>query len=528
MARKELVGLQVKDFISENIHQELAQKFGPVFKAEIGAEAIESLLKNIDLEKEYEDIKVKMLTAKSQAKKKLSKKMKLVKHFLTNDTSPAWMILHRIMVLPPDLRPMLQLDGGRFAASDLNDLYRRLINRNNRLRKLIQIGAPEVILRNEKRMLQEAVEALIDNTARNGKQVMATSGAKRPLKSLTDSLKGKGGRFRQNLLGKRVDYSGRSVIIIGPNLSLHECGLPKEMALELFKPFLIGRIISKSEKGLLPEEYQCFNIHSARRLIESKKPVIYDILDEVIQDKYVLLNRAPTLHRLGFLAFKPVLIEGKAIQIHPMVCRGFNADFDGDQMAVHLPITIKGQEEARLLMSATKNLLKPANGKLVMGGAQDIHLGAFYLTSPRDLDADFVRTYGSTSEAMIAYQNNVININDLIKVRFNDKGIKGIVNTTVGRIIFNACFPADYPFINETITNKFYDRIVGNIFHDLGQVVLSEVLDKIKNTMFKYVTTSGISFSTSDLSEPVGKSEIIRETQERVTRIQKYYETWFT
>lgn len=523
MARKELLGLQIKQVINENIYQELAQKFGPVFKAEMGAEAIKTLLHGINLEQEYEEVKNRMTAARSQTKKKLSKKLKLIKHFLNNSTSPTWMILERIMVLPPDLRPMLQLEGGRFAASDLNDLYRRLINRNNRLRKLIQIGAPEVILRNEKRMLQEAVEALIDNTARNGKQVMATSGAKRPLKSLTDSLRGKGGRFRQNLLGKRVDYSGRSVIIIGPNLSLDECGLPKEMALELFKPFLIGRIISKSEKSLIPEEYQSFNIHSARRLIESRSPIVFDILDEVIKDKYVLLNRAPTLHRLGFLAFKPVLIEGKAIQIHPMVCRGFNADFDGDQMAVHLPITIKGQEEAKNLMTATRNLLRPANGKLIMAGHQDLHLGAYYLTVVMT-QPEKLRVYSNSSEAMIAYQNGVISINELIKVRFNEKGVKGILETTAGRIVFNACFPASYPYINDVVKKANYDSILGQIFHELGSEALSQTLDKIKQTVFQYVTSSGISISAFDFSKPAGKQDLILETQQKITQIQKLYE----
>lgn len=525
IAKKELINLKVKDVISENIHQELAQKFGPVFKAEIGAEAIKTLLESIDLEEELKITKDRMLTAKSQGQKKLSQKLKLIKHFIDNDTKPSWMIFTRIMVLPPDLRPMLQLEGGRFAASDLNDLYRRLINRNNRLRKLIQIGAPEVILRNEKRMLQEALEALIDNSSRNGKQVMATSGAKRPLKSLTDTLRGKNGRFRQNLLGKRVDYSGRSVIIIGPKLSLEECGLPKEMALELFKPFLIGRIISKSEKGMLPEEFQCYNIHSARRLIETKKPLIYDILDEVIKDKYVLLNRAPTLHRLGFLAFKPVLIEGKAIQIHPLVCRGFNADFDGDQMAVHLPITIKGQDEARDLMAATQNLLKPANGKLVMGGTQDIHLGAYYLTVilSEPGDKKNLRVFASESQAKVAYQMESIKVNELIKVRLTEKTKPGIYETTVGRIIFNECLPKEYPFINETVTKANYDKILGDIFHVLDQATLALTLDKVKDVIFKYVTNSGISISAMDLVKPEGKYALIDKTETQVTKIQKAY-----
>ena len=528
MARKELISLQVKDVITENIHQELALKFGPVFKAEIGAEAVETLLKNLDLDAEFETVKAKITASRSQAKKKLSKKLRLIKHFLSNNTDPAWMVLKSIMVLPPELRPMLQLDGGRFAASDLNDLYRRLINRNNRLRKLIQIGAPDVILRNEKRMLQEAVEALIDNTARNGKQVMASTGVKRALKSLTDSLKGKGGRFRQNLLGKRVDYSGRSVIIIGPNLALDECGLPKEMALELFKPFLIGRIIAKSEKGLLNEDQQAFNIHSARRLIESKIPLIYDILDEIIKDKYVLLNRAPTLHRLGFLAFKPILIEGKAIQIHPMVCRGFNADFDGDQMAVHVPITIKGQQEARDLMVATKNLLTPANGKLIMAGTEDIQLGVYYLSNPATKEPTPKQAFGNINAAKSAYQNNLIEIDEWIKVRFDGEfNQKGVIDTTVGRIILNQCLPNAFDYLNFTIDKSIYDKVLVKIFHQFGNDQLAKVLDKVKDTMFEFVTTSGISFSSGDLTIPSEKHALISETQARVTQIQKLYELGF-
>jgi DNA-directed RNA polymerase subunit beta' len=529
IARKELISLKVKDVINENIHQELAQKFGPVFTAEIGAEAIETLLRQVELEKEFENLKQLMLTTKSQIKKKLSKKLKLVKNLIGSNTNPTWMILRRIMVLPPDLRPMLQLEGGRFAASDLNDLYRRLINRNNRLRKLIHIGAPEVILRNEKRMLQEAVEALIDNTARNGKQVMASTGAKRPLKSLTDSLKGKGGRFRQNLLGKRVDYSGRSVIIIGPNLKLNECGLPKDMALELFKPFLIGRIIAKSEKGLLPEEYQSFNIYSARRLIDTKKPIVFDILDEVIQNKYVLLNRAPTLHRLGFLAFKPILTEGKAIQIHPMVCKGFNADFDGDNMAVHLPITVKGQEEARTLMTATHNLMLPANGKLIMGGSQDLVLGVYYLTNliNSKKDNEKIKYFSSQNEALFAYNNQYLKINEPVKVKVTKNNKSELLETSVGRIIFNNCFPNELSFINETITSKSYNRILGDSFHSLGNTVLTGVLDKIKETMFKYATVSGISISVDDIVNPIGKHSIIEEAQNKVTKIQKLYELGF-
>jgi DNA-directed RNA polymerase subunit beta' len=520
VAKKELASLEYRQVITEAMYQQLSQKFSPVFKASIGAEAVDNLLKNVEVENEYTTIKEKLSNSKGQAKKKLAKRLKLLKSFLNSKTKPEWMVLKRIMVLPPDLRPMLQLDGGRFAASDLNELYRRLINRNNRLRKLIQIGAPEVILRNEKRMLQEAVEALIDNSARSGRQVMASSGIKRPLKSLTDILKGKSGRFRQNLLGKRVDYSGRSVIIIGPHLKLDQCGIPKNMALELFKPFLMGRIITKSEQGLLADEYQCFNVHSARRLIENKVPFVYDILDEVIKDKYVLLNRAPTLHRLSFLAFKPILVEGKAIQLHPLVCEAFNADFDGDQMAVHLPITVKGQEEAKNLMVASKNLLKPASGELIMSGAsQDIILGCYYLTI--DLyKPEKLKAFASTGEALTAVEFKHIELQEVIKVKMRNE----IIETTAGRIIFNKCFPTDYYYINETLTKKNYQRFLNQAFFDLGSDSLTNVLDTIKDTAYKYATKSGISLSINDFNTPQNKHKLIESSVKNVEYIQEMFD----
>ncbi|MEI6728786.1 MAG: DNA-directed RNA polymerase subunit beta' [bacterium] len=530
VAKKELGAIKYKDVITEVMYQEMAQKFGPVFKAGIGAEAIEQLLRNIILDTEYKDMKEKLAVSKGQAKKKLAKRMKLLKNFIVNNTRPEWMVMKRVMVLPPDLRPMLQLDGGRFAASDLNELYRRLINRNNRLRKLIQIGAPEVILRNEKRMLQEAVEALIDNSARNGRQVMASTGVKRPLKSLTDILKGKQGRFRQNLLGKRVDYSGRSVIIIGPSLNLHQCGLPKEMALELFKPFLIGRIVTKSEQGILPEEYQCFNVHSARRLIESKIPLVYDILDEVIQDKYVLLNRAPTLHRLSFLAFQPILVEGKAIQLHPLVCQAFNADFDGDQMAVHLPITVKGQEEAKNLMLATKNLLKPASGELIMsGGYQDIVLGCYYLTmlSPAE-DKKKMKYFSSENEVMMALEHGKVNLQEEIKVRIHKENKYEILDTSAGRIIFNKSFPEDYKYVNELMNKKAYQKVINEAYFDLGQEKIPPILDKIKTMAFKHATFSGISLSCTDFTTPAAKYPLLEQSREKVAKIQDFFDLGMT
>jgi len=522
MAKKEITTLHFKDVITENTYQELAKKFGPVFKAGIGAEAIEDLLKKLDLDEEYARLKEEMDSSKGQKKKKLVKRYKLVKNLVKTSTKPEWMILRRVMVLPPELRPMLQLDGGRFAASDLNELYRRLINRNNRLRKLIQIGAPEVILRNEKRMLQEAVEALIDNSSRGGRQVMASTGIKRPLKSLTDILKGKQGRFRQNLLGKRVDYSGRSVIIIGPSLKLDECGLPKEMALELFKPFMIGKFIEKSEKGLIPEEYQAFNVHSARRLIEAKTPLVYDILDEVIQDKYVLLNRAPTLHRLSFLAFKPVLIEGKAIQLHPLVCPGFNADFDGDQMAVHLPITLKGQEEARELMVASRNLVKPASGELIAHGHQDIVLGAYYLTMvTKEVEPNQQKAFGSQERALTAFQNKAITLGEVIRVKLTPGKGGELIETTVGRVIFNRCFPENVEFVNQSVNKKAYEKIMNKMYFTVGADGMPKILDAMKKTSFAYVTQAGITLSAYDVKSPDGKNEILAEASEKVNQIEE-------
>lgn len=522
LAKKEIGALERKQVITELQYQELAQKFGPIFKAQIGAEAVETLLSKINLPEEHKLMEEKVAKAKGETKRKLVKRLKLIKHFLTNNTKPEWMILHRVMVLPPELRPMLQLDGGRFATSDLNELYRRLINRNNRLRKLIQIGAPEVILRNEKRMLQEAVEALIDNSVRGGKQVMASTGIKRPLKSLTDVLKGKQGRFRQNLLGKRVDYSGRSVVIVGPQLDLDTCGIPKEMAVELFTPFLIGGIIRKSEEGVLGENEQAFNVHSARRLIENKHPVIYDILEEVIKDKYVLLNRAPTLHKLSFMAFKPILIEGRAIQLHPLVCTAFNADFDGDQMAVHLPITIRGQEEARDLMVSTKNLLKPATGDLIMQGKQDIILGCYYMTKlSKELEEKDMRRFASLGEVVTAYDLGVIEISEPVLTRIKNRttGIKERIVTSAGRILFNKAFPKEAPFYNEDVTKKVYEKLLNDAYHTLGAEAMPQILDNLKTIGFRYATQSGITLSTFDLNVPVGKQGVLDDSNSRVVEI---------
>jgi DNA-directed RNA polymerase subunit beta' len=518
-----LESIKVKDVMNENKYYELSRSFAAVFKAEIGAEAIDQLLKNIDLVKEIEHLKVLLENTKGQIKKKIAKRLKLIMSFNRNNADPSWMVLKTVMVLPPELRPMLQLDGGRFAHADLNDLYRRLINRNNRLRKLIQIGAPEVILRNEKRMLQEAVEALIDNSSKGGRQVMAATGAKRALKSLTDILKGKQGRFRQNLLGKRVDYSGRSVIIIGPNLKIDECGIPKDMALELFTPFLIGSIIEQSEKGILPEDYQAYNVHSARRLVESKVPIVYDILEAIIKDKYVLLNRAPTLHRLSFRAFKPTLVDGKAITLHPLVCSGFNADFDGDQMAVHVPITFKAQNEARELMAASKNLVQVSSGDLTASFSQDILLGIYYLTNMVGDDTK-MRLYASVNEAIGAYEAGYIKINQPIRVNFNRGEEKSeILHTSLGRILFNQKLPDDVSFINNTLDKKGSSKLLKNLFFQIGQDRLAAILDEIKDLGFKYVTQSGNSMSIFDIQIPSIKPEIINSSNIELADIEGFF-----
>ncbi|MGL4758634.1 MAG: DNA-directed RNA polymerase subunit beta' [Patescibacteria group bacterium] len=521
-ALQSLESIKVKDVMNENKYYELSRSFAAVFKAEIGAEAIDQLLKNIDIKLEIEKLKVQLDNTKGQIKKKIAKRLKLLMSFLRCETDPSWMVLKTVMVLPPELRPMLQLDGGRFAHADLNDLYRRLINRNNRLRKLIQIGAPEVILRNEKRMLQEAVEALIDNSSKGGRQVMAATGAKRALKSLTDILKGKQGRFRQNLLGKRVDYSGRSVIIIGPNLKIDECGIPKDMALELFTPFLIGKIVESSEKGTLPEEYQAFNVHSARRLVESRIPIVYDILESIIKDKFILLNRAPTLHRLSFRAFKPTLVDGKAITLHPLVCSGFNADFDGDQMAVHVPITFRAQNEARELMAASKNLVQVASGDLTTNFSQDILLGIYYMTKIID-EPKQPKVFTSENEAIAAYDAEVIKLNELIKVRVNKGDGKAIVETSLGRILFNQKMPQDVDYINNALDKKGASRLLKNLFFELGQDRLAQILDEIKDLGFKYVTQSGNSMSIFDIQVPETKVKIVNNSNNQLAKIEDLY-----
>ena len=517
-----LKSIQVKDVMNENRYYELSRSFAAVFKANIGAEAIDELLKAINVEETVTELRSQLEVTKGQNKKKIAKRLKLINSFYKTGAKLDWMVLKAVMVLPPELRPMLQLEGGRFAHADLNELYRRLINRNNRLRKLITIGAPEVILRNEKRMLQEAVEALIDNSAKGGRQVMASTGVKRALKSLTDILKGKGGRFRQNLLGKRVDYSGRSVIIVGPTLKLDECGVPKEMALELFTPFLIGRIIELSEKNEIAEEYQAYNVHTARRLVESKASLVYDILEDVIKDKYVLLNRAPTLHRLSFRSFRPILIDGKAITLHPLVCSGFNADFDGDQMAIHVPITSRAQEEARDLMAASKNLVQVSSGELSTTFAQDILFGLFYLTSITKVNEN-PKTYPNQDDAVLAYEHGIVKINETIKVRITKNDKSEIIETSVGRVIVNKQLPDNVDFVNMELSKKPASKMLKSLFHEIGQDKLAPVLDKMKDLAFKYATKSGLSMSIFDIEVPEEKTEIVDKASQAMNRIEKLY-----
>lgn len=508
LARAELKSVKKYQIISELEYRDLSLKYGPVFSAGIGAAAIKQLVEEIDLEKLFTQLREQLASAEGVMKRKLIKRLKLVRSMIAATLRPEWMIITNLPVIPPDLRPMVQLDGGRFAASDLNDLYRRVINRNNRLKKLLEIGAPEVITRNEKRMLQEAVDALIDNSIRHGKEVTASTGQKRKLRSLADMLKGKQGRFRQNLLGKRVDYSGRSVIVGGPHLKLHQCGLPKKMALELFKPFVIAKLIGR--------EY-AHNVRSANRLIEQGVTVVYDILEEVTKGHYVLLNRAPTLHRLGFQAFLPVLIEGKAIQIHPLVCPAFNADFDGDQMAVHVSLTTAAQEEARNIMLSSKNLLKPASGEPIMGPNQDMVLGCYWLTRIKPGDKGESKAFGSPSEAILAYQSGVVSLKAKIRVRLNkDWGVLGMVETCVGRILFNQVLPQPMRFSNETMDKKRLQQSVAICYRDFGIERTAKLLDDIKDIGFYYVTRSGLSWGMDDLKVPAIKERLLREADEEV------------
>ena len=519
---------EYKQVISDKEYREGLETYGPnSFTVGMGAEAVKKLLSEVDLEKEEKELKQILQTAKGQKRLKAIKKLEIVDAFIKSGNKPQWMVMDVIPVLPPELRPMVQLDGGRFATSDLNDLYRRVINRNNRLKKLLELGAPEVIVRNEKRMLQEAVDALIEN----GKRGKAIQGAKsRDLKSLTAMLTGKQGRFRQNLLGKRVDYSGRSVIVVGPELKMYQCGLPKEMALELFKPFIIKRLVELNQSN---------NIKSAKRLIEREKPIVWDVLDEVIKDHPVLLNRAPTLHRLGIQAFEPVLVEGRAIKLHPSVCSGFNADFDGDQMPVHVPLSIDARTEARTLMLACNNILKLSDGKPICSPAQDIVLGCYYLTVIRPGAKGENNVYASCNEAVMAHQTGNLDIQAQIQVRRSTTvdGIKYTdrITTSVGRIIFNWAIPQNLGWvdrtkrenynaleINQVVKKGELSKIVDMAFNNLGTTETSKMLDKIKATGFKYSTLGCMTINVYDMQVPNQKDEIIEEANKKVLENDKF------
>ncbi len=508
-AHEELNQLQVMEIISESRFRELSMKYGEVFRAGIGAEAIQELLTKIDLDSLAKTLKYEVDNSQGVKRKKSLKRLKLIEGFVNAKIRPEWMILTVLPVIPPDLRPMVQLDGGRFATSDLNDLYRRVINRNNRLKRLLDMDAPEVICRNEKRMLQEAVDALIDNGARRDKNV-ATATSRRKLRSLADMLKGKQGRFRQNLLGKRVDYSGRSVIVVGPELKLHECGLPKMMALELFKPFVMSKLIVGGF---------AHNVKSASRMIERSKNEVWDALDEVITDKYVLLNRAPTLHRLGIQAFKPVLIEGKAIQIHPLVCAAFNADFDGDQMAVHVPLSQAAQKEAKEIMLSTNNLLKPAAGEPVVKPSQDMVLGIYWMTIAEESDPKELKSYSDKEEAITAYDDRQLSLRKIIRIKVNED----FIETTVGRLIFNDIMPKEIGYINEALDSKKLSQIVDRVYKICGQEATVTLVDQIKLLGFRYSTKSGLSFSMDDLEIPADKKQTLKEFEEKENHIHQQY-----
>ena len=522
-------GLEKCQILTEKEYHEAEEKYGKKsFKAEMGAEALHKLLSEIDVEKLADEIKKELETASEQKKAKLIKRLDTVEAFRLSSNRPEWMIMEVVPVIPPDLRPMVQLDGGRFATSDLNDLYRRVINRNNRLKRLLELGAPEIIVRNEKRMLQESVDALIDNSRRSRP---VTGAGNRPLKSLSDMLKGKQGRFRQNLLGKRVDYSGRSVIVVGPELKIYQCGVPKEMAIELFKPFVMKELVGR---------HIAHNIKSAKRMVERLSPEVWGILEEVIQDHPVMLNRAPTLHRLGIQAFEPVLVEGRAIKLHPLVCTAFNADFDGDQMAIHLPLSPEAQAEARYLMLSTNNLLKPQDGKPVTVPTQDMILGGYYLTIVVQGELGEGKYFKDPEEAILAYENGVVGIHANIKVR-RERMVDGelkhkIIETTVGRIIYNRGIPQDLGFVDRTNPETMFDYEVSYVINKkaLGPIIAkcinvhglsrtAELLDYIKETGFKYSTEGAITVSVADVKVPEEKESILAEADKEVETIRKQY-----
>ena len=522
-------GLLKCQILNEKEYHEAEEKYGRgSFKAAMGAEAIRTLLEEIDVEKLAASLKKELEHASEQKRAKIVKRLDTVESFRISGNRPEWMIMHVIPVIPPELRPMVQLDGGRFATSDLNDLYRRVINRNNRLKRLLELGAPEIIVRNEKRMLQESVDALIDNS-RRGRPV--TGAGNRPLKSLSDMLKGKQGRFRQNLLGKRVDYSGRSVIVVGPELKIYQCGLPKEMAVELFKPFVMKELV---ERGL------AHNIKNAKRMVEKLRPEVWDILEEVIKDHPVMLNRAPTLHRLGIQAFQPILVEGRAIKLHPLVCTAFNADFDGDQMAVHVPLSPEAQAEARYLMLSVNNLLKPQDGKPVTVPTQDMILGAYYLTVEIPGEKGEGMYFKDEDEALMAYQNGDVGLHCKVKIRREKEmfgeTVRRTIETTVGRLIYNQGIPQDLGFVDRSDPAKVLDMeidfpvikknlgtIVAKCINVHGLSVTAEVLDYIKATGYKYSTKGAITVSVADVAVPEAKKQILADAQEEVNNVFKQY-----
>ena len=524
-AIKEVKSLYLHQILSELEYRDLSVKYASVFEAGTGAETLRDILKDINLESLVKQIQDQIKNASPAMKQKLYKRLHATEGMLRAKIRPEWMFLNVLPVLPPDLRPMVQLDGGRYATSDVNDLYRRVINRNNRLKRLMDLGAPEVITRNEKRMLQEAVDALIDNSSRRSQvTVAASTGQKRVLKSIADMLKGKQGRFRQNLLGKRVDYSGRSVIVSGPNLKLHQCGLPKHMALELFKPFVINKLI---------ERELAHNVRGAGRLIEEKIEEVWEILEEVTKDKYVLLNRAPTLHRLGIQAFQPILIEGKAIQLHPLVCGAFNADFDGDQMAVHVPLSKKAQKEAKEIMLSSKNLLKPAVGEPVAVPTQDMVLGCYWMTRIEEGLPGEGKIFGSPDEALLAKHFNQVHLKARIKVRMDNLKVAtneenepegNLIETSVGRLIFNEPLPEGMGFINKTMDKKALRKLVSDVIYDFGVKESGLVLDKIKRMGFKYAADSGISWGMDDLRIAPEKKDLINNAHEELEKIQSQYD----
>ncbi len=520
-AEDELKEISMLSIVSENRYQELAIRYGHLFDAAIGAGAVRMLLEKLDITKTLEHLEEETKKSKGAKRDRIIRRMKLLRSFQKNNIRPEWMILTAIPVVPPDLRPMVALDGGRFATSDLNDLYRRVINRNNRLRRLLELHAPEVICRNEKRMLQEAVDALIDNSARATKTVTASTGQKRQLRSLADILKGKQGRFRQNLLGKRVDYSGRSVIVVGPHLGIDECGLPKRMALELFKPFVMSEIIKRE---------LAHNVRSASRFIESNAPEVWDILEEITKNTRVLLNRAPTLHRLGIQAFRPQLIEGKAIRLHPLVCPAFNADFDGDQMAVHVPLTEEAKWEAENLMASERNILKPATGSPVTTPQQDIALGCYYLTKYEETDtAEVTKFFSSITQAKFAYKCRKIQLKERIKVRFDkmmDKfpeGTSNIVETSIGRIYFNEILSDKIPYYNEPIAKKHLGKIIQSLLEIYGQEKTAHTLDAMKELGFKYVTKSGYSLGMDDFGRIEEKKALLVEGDKQIETVEEQF-----